>query len=59
MNAISQSNAILEIDLNGKIIETNENFLEVKWNDFKQLRKELDPTNKFLNNYLTVLFNEQ
>jgi len=30
-----------------------------KWNDFKQLRKELDPTNKFLNNYLTVLFNEQ
>ena len=29
-----------------------------KWNDFKQLRKELDPTNKFLNTYLTVLFNE-
>ena len=30
-----------------------------KWNDFKQLRKELDPTNKFLNTYLTILFNEQ
>ncbi len=29
MNAISQSNAMLEIDLDGKIINTNENFLKV------------------------------
>jgi len=29
-----------------------------KWNDFKKLRKELDPTNKFLNTYLASLFNE-
>lgn len=29
MNAISQSNAMLEIDLNGNIIATNENFLEI------------------------------
>lgn len=29
-----------------------------KWNDFKKLRKEFDPTNKFLNPYLTSLFNE-
>ncbi|TXD46387.1 D-arabinono-1,4-lactone oxidase [Polaribacter sp. IC073] len=30
-----------------------------KWEDFKLLRKELDPTNKFLNPYLTELFNEK
>lgn len=30
-----------------------------KWDDFKQLRKVLDPTNKFLNPYLTQLFNEK
>lgn len=30
-----------------------------KWNDFKQLRKKLDPTNKFLNNYLTSLLGEK
>lgn len=29
-----------------------------KWNDFKKLRQELDPTNKFLNNYLKKVFNE-
>lgn len=29
-----------------------------KWNDFKKLRKELDPTNKFLNGYLKQVFNE-
>lgn len=28
-----------------------------KWEDFKKLRSELDPTNKFLNPYLTKLFN--
>ena len=30
-----------------------------KWQDFKLLRKKLDPTNKFLNPYLTKLFNEK
>jgi FAD/FMN-containing dehydrogenase len=30
-----------------------------KWNDFKKLRKELDPTNKFLNGYLKTVFNEK
>lgn len=30
-----------------------------KWEDFKVLRKELDPTNKFLNPYLSQLFNEK
>ncbi|MEO9571224.1 MAG: D-arabinono-1,4-lactone oxidase [Polaribacter sp.] len=30
-----------------------------KWEDFKTLRRELDPTNKFLNPYLTELFNEK
>ncbi|MDX6747090.1 D-arabinono-1,4-lactone oxidase [Polaribacter sp. PL03] len=30
-----------------------------KWEDFKLLRKELDPTNKFLNPYLTEIFNEK
>lgn len=30
-----------------------------KWGDFKNVRRELDPTNKFLNSYLTELFNEQ
>ncbi|MFC2127611.1 D-arabinono-1,4-lactone oxidase [Bacteroidota bacterium] len=30
-----------------------------KWNDFKKLRKELDPTNKFLNGYLKKIFNEK
>ena len=30
-----------------------------KWNDFKKLRKELDPENKFLNGYLKKLFNEK
>ncbi len=30
-----------------------------KWNDFKVLRKKLDPTNKFLNGYLSELFNEK
>ncbi len=29
-----------------------------KWNDFKKLRKEMDPTNKFLNSYLSDIFNE-
>ncbi len=29
-----------------------------KWNDFKKLRKEMDPSNKFLNNYLAEIFNE-
>ena len=29
-----------------------------KWEDFKKLRKEFDPTNKFLNPYLKELFNE-
>ncbi|SNR14597.1 D-arabinono-1,4-lactone oxidase [Tenacibaculum jejuense] len=28
-----------------------------RWNDFKALRETLDPTNKFLNPYLTDLFN--
>ena len=28
-----------------------------KWEDFKSLRSKLDPTNKFLNPYLTELFN--
>lgn len=28
-----------------------------KWNDFKVLREQLDPTNKFLNTYMTELFN--
>ncbi|MGJ8743660.1 D-arabinono-1,4-lactone oxidase [Polaribacter sp.] len=30
-----------------------------KWEDFKLLRRELDPTNKFLNPYLTELINEK
>ena len=30
-----------------------------KWEDFKLLRRELDPTNKFLNPYLSELFNEK
>lgn len=30
-----------------------------KWNDFKTLRKELDPNNKFLNGYLKKVFNEK
>ncbi|ARV15291.1 D-arabinono-1,4-lactone oxidase [Polaribacter sp. SA4-12] len=30
-----------------------------KWEDFKILRRKLDPTNKFLNPYLTELFNEK
>ncbi|QOD60274.1 FAD-binding protein [Polaribacter haliotis] len=30
-----------------------------KWEDFKVLRQEMDPTNKFLNPYLTELFNEK
>ena len=29
-----------------------------RWNDFKELRKQLDPTNKFLNGYLKKVFNE-
>ena len=28
-----------------------------KWEDFKDVRRELDPTNKFLNPYLTTLIN--
>jgi len=30
-----------------------------KWGDFKNLRKKLDPKNKFLNSYLTEIFNEK
>jgi L-gulonolactone oxidase len=30
-----------------------------KWSDFKILRKEMDPNNKFLNNYLKKVFNEK
>lgn len=30
-----------------------------KWDEFKLLRRKLDPTNKFLNPYLTELFNEK
>jgi L-gulonolactone oxidase len=30
-----------------------------KWEDFKVLRRKMDPTNKFLNPYLTELFNEK
>ena len=30
-----------------------------KWEDFKQLRHRMDPTNKFLNPYLSKLFNEK
>lgn len=29
-----------------------------KWNAFKSLRKKMDPTNKFLNTYLSKLFDE-
>lgn len=29
-----------------------------KWEDFKTLRRKMDPTNKFLNPYLTKIFNE-
>jgi L-gulonolactone oxidase len=29
-----------------------------KWNDFKTIRNQLDPSNKFLNPYLKSLFNE-
>ena len=28
-----------------------------KWDDFKTLRQKMDPTGKFLNTYLTELFN--
>lgn len=35
------------------------NQLYPKWQEFKTLRKELDPTNKFLNPYLTALFDEK
>ena len=35
------------------------NKLYPKWNEFKELRKKLDPTNKFLNGYLGKLFNEE
>ncbi len=30
-----------------------------KWNEFKALRKQLDPDNKFLNGYLKKVFNEK
>ena len=30
-----------------------------KWEDFKILRRKMDPTNKFLNPYLSKLFNEK
>lgn len=30
-----------------------------KWNDFKSLRKQMDPTNKLLNPYLSKMFNEK
>ncbi len=30
-----------------------------KWEDFKQLRQSMDPTNKFLNPYLSKIFNEK
>lgn len=30
-----------------------------KWDDFKLVRKKLDPTNKFLNPYLSEIFNEK
>jgi L-gulonolactone oxidase len=30
-----------------------------KWDDFKELRRKLDPTNKFLNPYLAEIFNEK
>ena len=30
-----------------------------KWEDFKKLRHRMDPTNKFLNPYLSKLFNEK
>jgi len=30
-----------------------------KWEDFKELRRQLDPTDKFLNPYLTELFNQK
>jgi L-gulonolactone oxidase len=30
-----------------------------KWEDFKVLRQKMDPTNKFLNPYLSKLFNEK
>ena len=30
-----------------------------KWEDFKFLRRELDPTNKFLNPFLSEIFNEK
>lgn len=30
-----------------------------KWNDFKSLRKQMDPTNKLLNPYLSKIFNEK
>ena len=30
-----------------------------RWEDFKALRKKLDPTNKFLNSYLAELFNDK
>ena len=35
------------------------NNLYPKWEDFKQVRKQLDPTNKFLNPYLLDVFNEK
>ncbi len=34
------------------------NTLYPKWNDFKALRKQMDPTNKFLNAYTSKLVNE-
>ena len=30
-----------------------------KWNAFKDLRKSMDPTNKFLNKYLASIFSEK
>lgn len=30
-----------------------------KWSEFKKLRKEIDPTNKFLNGYLKQIFNAE
>ena len=29
-----------------------------RWNDFKALRKQMDPSNKFLNPYLSEVFND-
>jgi len=38
--------------LKAKELET----LYPRWNDFVALRKQMDPTGKFLNNYLSELF---